>query len=188
MKICSVGYVQHYDVFEVTWLELVDPDKVHTYFEVLVPGNETTPVSNLMLLFSLHVSVLVQKAHQTLKTHFALTLTSERRLRVSSSCGIEAVKLLILLLNDLVLLLLLPVVASSPSSTHLDTICLSFPLIPDLVVDIRKLPGNFLVINQQSDLTLSITQSIPIEFHLLLSPNCLCYGLVLHQDISPLSG
>lgn len=71
---------------------------------------------------------------------------------------------------------------------RLDSCCILLPLslIPKLIVYVRVQTRDLIVIDEDCDLALSISQLLPLLLHLLPRAEGLGKGLVLNQNIGPL--
>ena len=182
-EVGPVGDVKHDNIFKIARLEFMNSFKINPHLVILAPGEETTPVSYMMLLLSLHVTILLQEAHQSLEADIPLPLLLPLGLEGGDGLG-GGVGGVLLVLWWLLRWLL----GWGLGVVDLVGVGLSFALIADLIVDVGVFSCYFLVVHKQGYFTFSVAKFVSVQFHLLLRTDCLGQSLVLYQNIGPLGG
>lgn len=151
--------------------------EVHLYFELLIPCKEPAPIRLQVLVLHIFLLALAGMAVQDVPNLVDLILLLT--LVVVIGEGVDwwwervGVGVVVVLLG-----------LAGLSSR----ILLPLPLVSQLIVDIGIQSGDLVIIYQNGDLALPIPQFLPLQFHLLPSPNSLRKRLILHQHIRPLRG
>ena len=133
-----------------------------------------TPICNMMLFLSFQIAILLKHTHQSLEPKIGFLRFIIRGILIAA-----IVELVLIILDRWWWLLLIIV-------DILIGVGLSFSLIANLVVDVGIFSCYFLVVYQEGYFTFSVAQFVSVQLYLLSCSQCLCQGLVFHQDVGSL--
>lgn len=148
--------------------------KIYLSLELLISGKETAPIGLQVLLLSIVLlSPCVDVENVPNLVDFVLLLIGVVRGRVIGEgvhlWGKVGLRLLLLGLCGL-------------------GICLSLPLVAQLIVDVGIQPSDLVIVDQNGNFAFPVSQFLALLLHLLSCTQGLPQSFILHQHIRPLRG